>query len=173
MKPKVPKLRGLRGQPKTPQLKRQRRGRRRREAGERRPAVLDLEKGEFDIGEGPWYYRGKKASSAEYRCLMVLDELGWTPDFQVSKFGGRTYPGGQVLDILITQRQPVVYIDVRGYWHRGAQGEANDARKIFQLRASAPDVTVIVIWDDEAKNKDMLYQKLLREVGARGGARRG
>jgi hypothetical protein len=124
---------------------------------------------EFDIGEGPWYYKGQKASSAEYRCLMVLEKLGWSPSFQVRKFGGRRIAGGQVLDILVEQRNPPVYIDVRGYYHRGAQGEADDAKSIFQLRAAAPDVKIIIVWDDEAKNQEMLYQRLLREVGARGG----
>jgi hypothetical protein len=143
----------------------------------RRPSVRQPSKGQaslrlvgerFDIGEGPWYYGGKKASSAEYRVLVVLAELGWSPEFQVTKFGGRTLAGGQVLDILITERIPAVYIDVRGYYHRGAQGEAKDARKIMQVRASAPDTRILVVWDSETEHREQLRNMLIREVGIRG-----
>jgi hypothetical protein len=166
--PKVPRLKGQRKAQRAPVLRLPRVTGSPAAGGKHAPATLQIKDPSLlDIGEGPWFFKGKKASSAEYRCIKVLQELGWDPDFQVSKFGGRTYPGGQVLDILVTQRQPLVYIDVRGYYHKGAQGEANDARKIFQLRASAPDVKLVVVWEEEAKHHELLRNKLMHEVGAR------
>ncbi len=150
---------------RAPQLKLPRGARKEREKqtpSER--VLLDI----WDVGAGPHYYDGKLASTPEWRVLKVLAELGWTPEFQVTKFGGRSLAGGQVLDILVTQRRPLVYIDVRSYWHKGAAGEANDARKIFQLRASAPEVKVLVIWEEETENRALLRARLLSEVGAHG-----
>ncbi len=160
---KVPPLRGAK---RAPQLK----PIRERRAPIKAPAMpgMELPKAEFDIGAGPWYYQGKKASSAEFRVLSVLNELGWKPQFQVRKFGGRQIAGGQVLDILIEDRTPPVYIDVRGYYHRGARGEADDAKQMFQLKAARPDIQVLVVWDNEAANYDLLRQRILGEVGARG-----
>jgi len=122
----------------------------------------------WELGDGPFYYQGERASKPEWRVLLTLMRLGWQPAFQVRKFGGRSLAGGQVLDILVTQRRPIVYIDVRGYYHKGAEGEAKDARKILQLRASNPDVKVLIVWEDETENREMLYSRLLHEVGAYG-----
>ena len=141
---------------------------------ERRPPVetvpgITAAEPAWDIGAGPWYYQGKQASSAEFKVLKTLVQLGWTPSFQVSKFGGRSLAGGQMLDILLGQHTPPVYIDVRGrYWHGGAEATANDARKLLQVRATNPLVKIIIIYDDETDNRQWLYNRLLAEVGAYG-----
>jgi hypothetical protein len=165
MQPKAPALKHPRGLKHAPRLKMRPV---RKPAAPGQAPTYQLAQTIFDIGEGPWYYDGKNASSAEYRVLLVLAELGWSPEFQVTKFGGRTLAGGQVLDILITDKNPPVYIDVRGYYHKGAAGEANDARKIMQVRASNQNVKIVIVWDTETTNREHLRGILEREVGVRG-----
>lgn len=134
-------------------------------------AGVPIPSGEFDVGAGPWFVKGKKASLPEYRVAKVLAKLGREFQFQVSKFGGRAIAGGQVLDFIVDDSRPIVYVDVRGYWHKGAAGEANDARKIFHVRAAAPHVKIVIVWQEQTEREENLMNFLRQEVGSRGGSR--
>lgn len=166
MKVVVPRLRRRSLRPPRVTLPRVRRG---------EPDVGDYDEveaeDEEDIGEGPWYVKGYRASKPEYRVAKALEKLGRRFEFQVSKFGGRQIAGGQVLDFVLSDSVPLIIIDVRGYWHKGAAGEANDARKVFQTRAARPDAKYVIIWEEQTEDDQALLELLRQEIGARGGTR--
>ena len=163
-RPIVPRLPGARGM-RVPQLKLPR-APRREQVGEVPSQVVP--KGEFDVGPGPWYVQGKKASKPEFQIARILNRLGWRYSFQEAHFGGRAFPGGQVVDFVLRDTHYPIVIDARGYYHKGAAGEANDARKMLQIRATAPMVKILVIYEEQAANEEFLYALLLRELGGRG-----
>jgi hypothetical protein len=121
-----------------------------------------------DIGLGPWSYQGKKASRPEYLVLLTLMRLGWHPDFQTNFAGGRTIPGGQVLDIIVNEHVPPIYIDVRGFYHFGAAKNFNDLLKEMAVKAALPETKMVVVWESEVDQYRYLENLLEREVGRRG-----
>jgi hypothetical protein len=161
---KVPKLRGARGM-RAPQLKFPKPPRQQTEKGAPSERV---ELGTWDVGEGPWFVQGKKASKPEYRVARVLNRLGWEFNFQEAHFGGRRIAGGQILDYVLSSTSYPIVIDVRSVWHMGAAAEANDARKMIQIRASNPMARIVIVYEEQTENEELLYSFLLQELGAKG-----
>jgi hypothetical protein len=122
----------------------------------------------FNVGEGPWQLQGKPASKPEYRVGVILSKLGRRYEFQVSSFGGRLIKGGQMIDFLLEDRPPRTVIDVRGYYHKGAAGEAKDIKRRLQVLAADPYTRYVPIWEEDTIDETILRNKLSVEVGAGG-----
>jgi hypothetical protein len=114
-----------------------------------------------------YFIQGKRATKPEWLVVQELYKLGWDRlQFQKSVFGGREFPAGQVLDVVITQVWPPIVVDVRGeYWHQGAKQEANDARKMMQVQASEPGTKFVVVWERITESPELLRSFLIKEVG--------
>ena len=121
----------------------------------------------WDIGSGPWQWGGKPASRPEYITLIMLRALGHKPRFRVSIFGGRRLPGGQVLDIVLDDLRPAVYISVKGYYHQSASAAYNDRLKEMLAMAAVPGTKVLEIWESDLDQKGWLESFLVQNVGAR------
>jgi len=122
----------------------------------------------WNIGPGPWYWQGHRASRPEFITLIMLRKLGWNPRFQTSILGGRRLPGGQVLDIVLDEHQPVVYITVKSYHHRGARASYYDAVEEAVVRSVIADARVLEVWEQDIDQPGWLEAFLRREVGVRG-----
>lgn len=118
-----------------------------------------------EIGQGPWTLQGYKASRPEYMVGRALDKLGWRYKFQSSFMGGRTLPGGQVLDFVIDERKTVV--DVRGYYHLGAEKNYNDFIKAALCQQAG--YSHVIVWEHDVDQSGWLLNFLMGEVGTRGG----
>lgn len=122
----------------------------------------------WDIGPGPWFWMGKKASRPEYITLIVLRKLGWTNvRFQTDILGGRRLPGGQVLDIIIEDAPQPVYISVKGYYHEGAKAVYEDRLKEIIAQAMI-GAKVLEVWEKDIDQPGWLEAYLRRELGTRG-----
>lgn len=121
----------------------------------------------WDIGEGPWFWSGKRASRPEYITLIVLKKLGWRPKFQTDILGGRKIPGGQVLDIVIEDRPQPIYISVKSYYHEGAKAAARDRVKEL-IAKSIVNARVVEVWEKDIDQPGWLESYLRREIGVRG-----
>ena len=122
----------------------------------------------WGIGLGPWLWHGVRASRPEYITLIVLRRLGWNPSFQTNILGGRRLPGGQVLDIVLDEHQPPIYISVKGYYHEGAKASYYDAVKESMVRNIIQGVRVLEVWEKDIDQRGWLEDFLRREVGVRG-----
>jgi hypothetical protein len=122
----------------------------------------------WGIGPGPWYWQGERASRPEYITMIVLHKLGWNPSFQTNILGGRRLPGGQVLDIVLNEHQPPVYISVKGYYHEGARASYYDSVKEIMVRSVIKGVQVLEVWEKDIDQRGWLEAYLRREVGVRG-----
>jgi len=122
----------------------------------------------WNIGEGPWFWNGQPASRPEYITLIVLKRLGWHPKFQTRIAGGRRIPGGQVLDILLEEASPPIYISVKGYYHQGAAAAYDDKVKEIMAKSVLNNARVIEIWEKDIDQRGWLESYLEREVGVRG-----
>ena len=121
----------------------------------------------WQIGSGPWFWNGEPASRPEYIVLVMLKKLGWNPAFQVRVFGGRRLPSGQVLDIILDEVAPPVYISVKGYYHRSAQAAYEDRVKELLALGAYPRAKVIEIFEWQLDQPNWLEDTLVREVGSR------
>lgn len=113
---------------------------------------------------------GKKATKPEWRTAVALEELGWSFDFQVTFFGGRTFRGGQIVDFVVdTIPATPLFVDGR-YVHGGAGKEESDKL----LRATLVSLTggslrpPVVFYDDELATLEMAENRTRREFGRRG-----
>jgi len=122
----------------------------------------------WDIGPGPWYWQGKPATRPEFITLLVLHKLGWNPRFQTDILGGRRLPGGQVLDIVLDEHQPIIYITVKSYHHLGARASYYDAVEEAVVRSVIKDARVLEVWEKDIDQPGWLEAFLRREVGIRG-----
>lgn len=121
--------------------------------------------------EGGHTIQGYGASAAEWEVYKALRALGWDDEiqFQASVFGGRQFPGGQILDFVLHAGPASAVIDVRGLRYHGPQAgkSARDRWREVQLAAMPNAPRVVVVWEDVAHSADRLRSLLLRELGAR------
>ena len=122
----------------------------------------------WQIGSGPWFWNGgQPASRPEYIVLITLKRLGWNPSFQTRVFGGRRLPAGQVLDIILEEVSPPIYINVKSYYHEGAEAAYNDKMKELLALGAYPGAKVLEIWEKDLDQPNYLEDLLVREIGAR------
>lgn len=116
----------------------------------------------------PFYIRGMKAGSKEeYWCSLALDKIqertGWTWEYQVPVYGGRTRAGGNVVDFLIDTPGMKTILDPMGrYWHAGA----NEDRWEMERVARRKNWKLIAWYTDQTPTRESVYELLRREMGA-------
>lgn len=102
-------------------------------------------------------------SSMEDWCYYALLALGWPKDditVQRSIYGGRDFPGGQVVDIVLYKPTSCA-ISLKGeYWHGNSMEETIDDARISKIYNE-----YVVIWWREAHTYDMMYQVCLERIG--------
>lgn len=103
---------------------------------------------------------GSRMEDWGYRALLAL---GWDADditVQRSIDGGRNFPGGQVVDIVLYKPTSCAISFKGEYWHGNSSEETiNDARIAMIYNE------YVVVWWREANTYDMMYQVLLERVG--------
>lgn len=114
----------------------------------------------------PFYIRGIKAGSKEeWWCSLALDriqeETGWTWEYQVAVFGGRTRAGGNVVDFLIDTPGMKTFLDPMGrYWHSGAREDRSQMQNVARLKKWR----LIAWFTDETPTRESVYAFLREEM---------
>lgn len=107
----------------------------------------------------PYYIRGIKAGSKEeWWVSLALErieaETGWSWEYQVSVFGGRSRAGGNVVDFLIHTPGMKTILDPMGrYWHTGARED----RYQMQNVARRKKWRLIAWFTDETPTRESMY----------------
>lgn len=112
-----------------------------------------------EADDPPYFIRGQQADSKEeWWCSLALDriqeETGWTWDYQVSVFGGRTRAGGNVVDFLIDTPVQKTILDPMGrYWHTGINEDQNEMQNVARRKGWR-----LVAWfTDETPTREIMY----------------
>ena len=116
--------------------------------------------------EPPFFVRGVPADSKdEYWCGLNLERIekitGWTWEYQVPVFGGRSRSGGNVVDFLIYTPGPWTALDPQGrYWHTGANEDRDEMKEVCRKKGWR----LIAWFTDQTPTKDEVYRFLKREL---------
>lgn len=116
----------------------------------------------------PFFIRGQKAGSKdEYWVSLALERIeaitGWTWDYQVPVYGGRTRAGGNVVDFLIHTPGMWTFLDPMGrYWHSGH----NEDRNQMQNVARRKKWRLIAWYTDQTPTRESVYAFLRNELNA-------
>lgn len=122
----------------------------------------------WGVGEGPWQIQGKVASRPEFIVWKILRSFGWNPRFQKNILGGRRMPGGQVLDFVIEDRWPPVYVTVKSYYHKSVYARRDDVYKQLRAQSLIPGVQIVEIWERQLESPRVARDLIRREIGVRG-----
>ena len=103
---------------------------------------------------------GSRMEDWGYRALLAL---GWNEEditVQRSIDGGRNFPGGQVVDIVLYKPTSCAISFKGEYWHGNPSEETIDDARISMIYNE-----YVIIWWREANTYDMMYQVMLERVG--------
>lgn len=115
---------------------------------------------------GPWFIRGIKAGSRDewwvsLFCDWLEQHQGWGWDYQVPVYGGRTRPGGNVVDFLIHTPGRATALDPMGrYWHTGAREDRMQMMHVARRKGW----NLIAWFTDETPTKDATWTYLRRQL---------
>jgi len=134
----------------------------------RKPAFQSVraEKLKNPEDQPPFYIRGIRAGSKEeWWVSLALDriqvETGWTWEYQVSVFGGRTRAGGNVVDFLIDTPGMKTFLDPMGrYWHTGAREDRSQMQDVARRKKWR----LIAWFTDEVTSREETYAFLRNEM---------
>lgn len=100
-----------------------------------------------------------EASGPERKVFGWLVLNGFQFRFQKPFMGGRSYPGGAIIDFVIYDFNPPIALRIQSYWHESAPARAFDAEQAAALM----DFGYIVkdIWEWEIATLDMLNDKMI------------
>ena len=108
----------------------------------------------------PFYIRGILAGSKEeYWCSLAADrfeeEQGWTWEYQVSVFGGRSRgAGGNVVDFLInTPGRKTMWDPMGRYWHTGINEDQSEMQNVARRK----NWNLIAWFTDETPTRESVY----------------
>lgn len=107
----------------------------------------------------PFYIRGMLADSKEeYWVSLALEKIeeatGWTWEYQVSVYGGRTRAGGNVVDFLIHTPGMKTILDPMGrYWHTGAREDQSQMQNVARRK----NWRLIAWFTDETPTREIMY----------------
>lgn len=107
----------------------------------------------------PFYIRGIRAGSKEeWWCSLALEKIeeqtGWSWEYQVSVFGGRTRAGGNVVDFLIDTPGMKTILDPMGrYWHTGAREDQSQMANVARRKKWR----LIAWFTDETPTRESVY----------------
>lgn len=100
-------------------------------------------------------------SKLEARVYRALRRAGWEQiDMQVPILGGRTVPGGQVIDFVLWPGPIPVFVNGE-YWHRNDEVEFLEMAAVQEVYGREP----VVIWGGEAQTDEQALATVLRKVG--------
>jgi hypothetical protein len=114
----------------------------------------------------PWFIRGIKAGSKEeYWCSIVLEEIeaetGWSWEFQVPVYGGRTRAGGNVIDFLIHTPGMWTMLDPMGrYWHAGHKEDRYQMERVARKK----NWRLVAWYTDETPTLEIMRSFLRRNL---------
>ena len=112
-----------------------------------------------DVDRPPFFVRGQRAASKdEYWCSLALDriqeETGWTWEYQVPVFGGRTRAGGNVVDFLVNTPGMKTALDPMGrYWHTGHNEDQSQMLNVARRK----HWRLIAWFTDETPTRESYY----------------
>lgn len=117
----------------------------------------------------PETVQGKAVGSKnEARVAVALGMLQLPFRYQVSVFGGRQFPGGQVIDFLVfTKPRPTPLYVQSTYWH-GPTRKGRDKDELQQAAVRGRKrgwADPKEIWDYQTKTVEQTYLKLLAMFG--------
>lgn len=98
-----------------------------------------------------------------YRVMQTRKTVDWV--FQYPLNGGRSVPGGQVIDFaILSPLRYALYLGhgEGGYWHGGAN-EMSD--KIKQSQAERAGFMVVLFTNADTATYEAAYASYMREVG--------
>ena len=100
----------------------------------------------------------------EWITAMVLDALGHTYKYQLGVFGGRSRPGGNVVDFLVTSVRPEALLDPMGrVWHTGSKEDRFQMEHVAQRKGWK----LIAWFTDQYPNYETLFPFLKSKLGDR------
>lgn len=128
------------------------------------PSALDLFKQEENL---PTVIQGKRVTSLEEaRTAVGLQILGWRFVFQKAFFGGRTTPGGIVVDFLVLTPGPATPLLMQSrYWHTIRDRRSKDLFQLARLLRLPNLAPPIEIWDYEVRTLEQTIRVLLKRLG--------
>ncbi len=103
---------------------------------------------------------GSKLEKWGFKALL---QLGYKPDqirTQANWFGGREWPGGQVIDIIVYKPYACAISFKGDFWHKDSGEELFDDARLMQEFDE-----YIVIWEHEVPDYGAMYQVMLERVG--------
>ncbi len=116
----------------------------------------------------PTVIQGRKVDSIEEaRVAIALEILGWRYIYQKAYYGGRTTPGGIVVDFLVMTPGPLTPLEVKSrYWHEIVRRADDDFYRISRLRRIPNLAAVKEIWDYEARSVEQTINTLTLLLGS-------
>ena len=132
-----------------------------RQASILKPKVRSVraEKLKDEKDEPPYYIRGRVADSkdewwASLALEKIVAETGWSWDYQVAVYGGRTRPGGNVIDFLVHTPGMWTMLDPMGRpFHTGHRED----RQQMQEVARRKKYRLIAWFTDETPTRESVY----------------
>jgi len=109
--------------------------------------------------EPPFYILGQVADSKdEWWVSLALEkivaETGWTWDYQVPVYGGRTRSGGNIIDFLVHNPGRWTILDPMGRWFH--TGRREDRRQMQEV-ARRKKYRLIAWFTDETPTRESVY----------------
>lgn len=129
------------------------------------PRLGDIKTKTVGAEDRPRYIvAGKKASSYEWNVAKALDSLGLEYAFQVDVLGGRSLPGGFVLDYVVYTAPLHTPVYVNGdYWHRDPQRDYMQQLTLSQYAGTLnPSVT---FWGADCDTQEAALQSVKGAFG--------
>lgn len=131
-----------------------------------KPTLTDIT--QETAGEEPLglIYGRTPNSKEEWWIALALWRLGHNFEYQVPIFGGYWIRGGQILDFVVRSTVPLdTIIQFNGdYWHGGVTDSQESFNATRVQKEFEDTARVIVMWSDDAPNKEVVYSFLRRRL---------
>lgn len=114
----------------------------------------------------PFYVRGELADSKdEYWCGLNLERIekitGWSWEYQVPVYGGRSRSGGNVVDFIVHTPGMWTILEPMGRpWHTGRREDRYQLEDVARKK----NWNLIAWFTDEVNTREMQYQFLRKEL---------
>ena len=131
---------------------------------ERLPTRIEERKLEETL---PTTIQGKPVQSKdEARVAVGLAVIGWRFVYQRAFYGGRTRPGGIVVDFLVLTPGPATPLLMQSrYWHVIRDRRAKDVYQLSRLRSIPNLANPIEIWDYQTTTIQATIRELIHLLG--------
>lgn len=141
---------------------------RRRSARQERSSKKPVMQMPEDEEKLPAIIQGKRvASKQEARVAVALEIIGWRYIYQKGFFGGRSTPGGIVVDFLV--KTPVVSTPLlvqSRYWHIIIDRKDTDLYQLAKIRGLPNLADPVELWDYELQSIDQAIRMVRHKIGS-------